>query len=284
MHKLSDKLRQTSAKLKDAGIRDSEKEAEALLCLALNIDKSTLYCRDFSELAADTGALASKLDSLTARRLQRQPIAYIIGETEFFGLTLTVGTGVLIPRPETELLVEMLTGIIKGWLPALNILDLCTGSGCIAVALAKQFPDSIVDAVDISEVALRYAALNAAANDIRNISFHVGSLYGPVQGKAFDVIVANPPYIKTADLDLLEPEIALYEPVEALDGGPDGLRFYREIITAAKSHLNAGGIMAFELGDTLAHGVMEIARAAGFHNLSIRLDYSSVERFLIIDG
>lgn len=180
MHKLSDKLRQTSAKLKDAGIRDSEKEAEALLCLALNIDKSTLYCRDFSELAADTGALASKLDSLTARRLQRQPIAYIIGETEFFGLTLTVGTGVLIPRPETELLVEMLTGIIKGWLPALNILDLCTGSGCIAVALAKQFPDSIVDAVDISEVALRYAALNAAANDIRNISFHVGSLYGPV--------------------------------------------------------------------------------------------------------
>ncbi|KWT90935.1 peptide chain release factor N(5)-glutamine methyltransferase [Candidatus Magnetominusculus xianensis] len=280
----TDKLAsEISSRLKAAGIKDAEKEADELLCLSLNISKSALYARDFSKVTGDAASVLKKLDSLTARRLARQPLQYIAGEVEFFGLSLTVGTGVLIPRPETELLVEILTGILSNkHKPNISVLDLCTGSGCIALTLAKHFPESIVHAVDISETALKYAAANAAANDIKNVTFYTGCLYEPVACMAFDVIISNPPYIKTADIDLLEPEIALYEPVEALDGGTDGLHFYREIIAGAPGHLNEGGIMAFELGDTLAHSVMEIARAAGFHNLTLKTDYSRVERFLII--
>ncbi|MBF0456824.1 MAG: peptide chain release factor N(5)-glutamine methyltransferase [Nitrospirae bacterium] len=282
MKHLADYLKEITSRLKNAGIKDAEKEAEALMCLALNINKSALYCHDFSEIEDDA---ARTLDTLITRRLAREPFQYIACETEFFGLSLTVGKGVLIPRPETELLVEIITGIIRGKRnPTINILDLCTGSGCIALALAKQFPAATVHAVDISETALRYAAENAAANGINNIVFHHGCLYDPVTAIIFDVIVSNPPYIKTSDIGLLDPEIRLYEPVEALDGGPDGLNFYKKIIDDAHSRLASDGIMAFELGDTLAHSVMEIARAAGYANVTIKHDYSSKERFLIIDG
>ncbi|WP_420265239.1 peptide chain release factor N(5)-glutamine methyltransferase [Candidatus Magnetominusculus dajiuhuensis] len=283
MRYLVDKLREITTRLRNVGIRDAEREAEALLCLALNINKAALYCHDLIEISNEASS-ASKLDSMIARRLARQPFQYIAGETEFLGLSLAVGTGVLIPRPETELLVEIVTGIIKvKHKPTLNVLDLCTGSGCIALALAKQFPTSVVHAVDISEIAIRYAAANAATNNINNITFHTGSLYGPVQTHTFDVIVSNPPYIKTFDIALLEPEIRLYEPVEALDGGQDGLHFYKKIITGAAGRLSEGGIMAFELGDTLAAAVMEIASEAGYSKLTLKSDYSSTERFLIIN-
>ncbi|MBF0554697.1 MAG: peptide chain release factor N(5)-glutamine methyltransferase [Nitrospirae bacterium] len=286
MRYLAGKLMEVTTRLRNAGIKDAGKEAEALMCLALNINKAALYSRDFSEISNAAGdSAARELDSLTARRLARQPLQYIAGEIEFFGLSLAVGTGVLIPRPETELLVEILTGIVKGkHKPTINMLDLCTGSGCIALALAKQFPASVVHAVDISETALRYAAANAEANNIKNVVFYAGSLYEPVQTHTFDVIVSNPPYIKTVDIAFLDPEIRLYEPVEALDGGPDGLHFYKKIIAGANSYLSAGGIMALELGDTLAARVMEIAREAGYSKLTLKSDYSSTERFLIING
>ncbi|MCG6552655.1 MAG: peptide chain release factor N(5)-glutamine methyltransferase [Candidatus Magnetominusculus sp. LBB02] len=282
MDRLTDKLSEISAKLKGVGIEDSYKEAEALMCVALNIGKAALYCYDFSDI---TDEAAHRLNALTALRAARQPLQYIAGETEFFGLSLSVGAGVLIPRPETELLVEKLTGIIKArHMTTFTALDLCTGSGCIALAIAKQFPELIVHAVDISEAALKYAVANAAANGINNVVFHCGSLYAPVDNMAFDIIVSNPPYIKTEDLEILAPEIRLYEPVGALDGGPDGLRFYKEIIAGAGQRLAKGGIMALELGDTLAAHVMDIARSSGFTNLTLINDYSFKERFLIING
>ncbi|MBF0319764.1 MAG: peptide chain release factor N(5)-glutamine methyltransferase [Nitrospirae bacterium] len=278
-----DKLKEISVRLKSAGIQDAEKEAEALLCLALNIERPALYSRDVDEITDMT--TAGTLDSMIARRLAREPLQYIAAEVEFFGLPLMVGHGVLIPRPETELLVEQITEILRGRsMSNFKILDLCTGSGCIALALAKQFSDSAVHAVDISEEALNYAGANAAANNILNAVFYHGHLYEPVNAMSFDVIISNPPYIKTADIGRLAPEIQLYEPIGALDGGPDGLHFYREIIAGAGSHLNTGGIMALELGDTLAGGVMEIARTAGYGNLTLKADYSSRERFLIIHG
>ncbi|MBF0487266.1 MAG: peptide chain release factor N(5)-glutamine methyltransferase [Nitrospirae bacterium] len=285
MIRLVDKLREITTRLRNAGIKDEAKEAEALLCLALSVNKSALYCRDFGEIVDNVNSSTHKLDSLITRRLARQPFQYIAGETEFLGLSLAVGAGVLIPRPETELLVEIVATILKrANKPTLNVLDLCTGSGCIALALAKQFPAAVVHAVDISETALRYAAANAEANNIKNITFYTGCLYDPLQTHTFDVIVSNPPYIKTGDLTLLEPEIRLYEPVEALDGGPDGLHFYKKIITGAAGRLSEGGIMAFELGDTLAAQVMEIAREAGYSKFTLKSDYSSTERFLVING
>lgn len=285
MRFLTDYLKEITVRLKNAGIKDAEKEAEAILCLALNINKSALYSHDFNEISNNDNSAVHALDTLTTRRLTREPFQYIAGETEFFGLSLIVGKGVLIPRPETELLVEILTGIISGAAnPTINVLDLCTGSGCIALALAKQFPASTVHAVDISETALRYATANATANNITNVVFYTGALYDPVSTMTFDVIISNPPYIKTSDIDLLDPEIRLYEPIEALDGGPDGLNFYKKIINGAAGCLAADGIMAFELGDTLANSVMEIAHAAGYVNVTLMTDYSSNDRFLIIKG
>jgi len=277
---LIDKLKEVSAFLGSKGIEDAVKEAEMLITEVLCINRVTLYSGDL-EISDET---SRDIDSLAARRAAGEPIQYIIGHVDFYGLNINVGRGVLIPRPETELLVEETIKQIKKRFTLhrsrFTVLDLCTGSGCIALCIAKHLPDADVFGTDISEEALRYALYNADLNGIENVTFLRGDLYEPVKGMRFDAIVANPPYIRRMDIKNLQPEINLWEPVEALDGGEDGLQFYREILHRSAEHLKDGGLIIMEVGSGEAEDVSIIAGAQGLRCTSVVRDYSGIRRVL----
>ena len=206
-------------------------------------------------------AESRQIDALASRRTRREPLQYIIGHVEFHGLKIKVGQGVLIPRPETELLAEEVIKAVQRSAfsvqrkskdselqtsnSELRILDLCTGSGCLALAIAKHFPDAEVYGTDISKDAIKYAKENAELNGIRNVTFLKGSLFEPLSQLlthnssllTFNVIVSNPPYIRSGDILNLQPEINKWEPRNALDGGEDGLSYYRTILSEAPKYL-----------------------------------------------
>jgi len=287
--------------LKKSGIEDAIREAEMIISRLLGIDRVTLY-RDNPQIPEKC---ISKIDELLRRRAKREPLQYILGYTEFCGLKIKVGKGVLIPRPETELLVEEAIKTVKRetlgvmrkakyseqtlnsslitHYSSLSILDLCTGTGCLALALAREFPDAQVYGTDISEIAIRYAKENAKLNKIKNVAFIKGSLFKPVKKSlnTFDLIVSNPPYIKRNDIKNLQIEIKNWEPVKALDGGEDGLDYYRAIIPEAKNYLKECGCLMFELGVSQANGVRKMAEDAGFMDISITKDYAGIERILV---
>ncbi len=303
-----EKLRDISAFFKNAGIEDADREAEVLIIETLHIDKSKLYSIDL-EISDQT---LKHIDSFAERRAYGEPIQYIIGNVDFYGLRINVGRGVLIPRPETELLVEETIKLLKeipphpplskGGQGGVKILDLCTGSGCIALALAKHFPDSIVYGIDKSDVAIEHATSNAIENNIKNVHFIKGDLFEPVYPvtplfppllrggirggitvHGFDCIVSNPPYIKTSDIQVLQREIKDYEPLEALDGGEDGLDFYRKILNRAGDYLSERGVIILEIGFEQADDVLLIANKAGFGKVDFIKDYSGIERICIIN-
>ncbi|MBF0344221.1 MAG: peptide chain release factor N(5)-glutamine methyltransferase [Nitrospirae bacterium] len=270
------RLRDITALLKSSDIDEPQKEAEELMCLLLNTDRTVIYLNDPS---VDD----EKIIPLIRLRQQHQPLAYIAGEVEFYGLRFTVGTGVLIPRPETELLVEKaierLSVLQK---PSPNVLDLCTGSGCIALSIARAYPHANVIGIDISDKALGYAITNSTINNVHNVVFLNGDLFAPLKNLCFDLIISNPPYIARCDIQELQPEIRLYEPIDALDGGVDALDFYRRIMLKAKDYLSKDGLIMFELGDGQAADVKEMALSAGFETVVIKKDYSQKDRFAII--
>lgn len=270
-----DTLKKLSALFESARIADASKEAELLVTELLCISKVDLLLKniELSKLQSD------ELDVLARRRMSGEPMQYIIGRVEFYGLRINVGPGVLIPRPETELLVEQ---VIKMCGMPRMILDLCTGSGCIALALAKNFPQAQVYGVDMSDAALKYAVKNAAANSINSIRFFCGDLYAPVKGMRFDLIVSNPPYIPKDDIKDLQIEIRDYEPMSALDGGIDGLNFYRRILAEAPQYLNAGGLVVLEIGINQAKDIKHLAEDAGFGNIRFIKDYSGIERIAVL--
>lgn len=278
-----DKLKKLSALFEAAGIEDAPKEAEMLVAGLLGISKVDLLLKNIPLTASQS----DELDALAKRRISGEPMQYILGYVEFYGLTIHVGPGVLIPRPETELLVEQ---VVKDRAQRtddraqskMDILDLCTGSGCIGLALAKNFPHAQVYGVDRSDAALKYAAKNAAANSINNIRFFSGDLYVPVEGMGFDLIVSNPPYIPKNDIKDLQIEIRGHEPMSALDGGIDGLDFYRRILAEAPQYLNAGGMVVLEIGIDQAKDIKQLAEDAGFGNIRLIKDYSGIERIAVV--
>jgi release factor glutamine methyltransferase len=210
-------------------------------------------------------------------------VAYIIGYKEFWTLRLAVAPGVLIPRPDTEVLVEETIHLLKdcGSTSSIRILDIGTGSGAIAIALAKEIPDAAIAALDVSEQALAVAQANARAFDFgaRIECICADSLHGMPEGRLFDAIVSNPPYIPSADIDLLEPDIKNFEPRLALDGGPDGLDFYRTVIPQMSRYLNATGFVALEIGDGQGQAVVELfAAAGGYAAARIVKDYARKDR------
>jgi release factor glutamine methyltransferase len=218
---------------------------------------------------------------MLARRQRREPIQYILGEVEFYGLRIRVGPGVLIPRPETELLVEETLRRLSAR-PTPRVLELCTGSGCVALAVARAIPGARVFATEISGDALRRAEGNAALNGIENVTFLQGSLFEPVEGEKFDAVLSNPPYVKTGEIEGLAPEIRDWEPFTALDGGEDGLHFYREIIPQAGEYLSPGGVLIVEMGAALAPGVAEIAGEEGLRALEPLRDWGGCDRVMTI--
>jgi len=280
-----EKIKEVSAFLESKGIEDSLREAEIIVTHCLGIDKAALY-RDNPVVPEKA---IKEIESILQRRAQREPLQYIIGHVEFLGLKIKVGKGVLIPRPETELLAEEVIKTVpslKSQVPS-RILDLCTGSGCLALALAKNFPDAEVYGTDISKDAIRYACENAKLNDIKNITFLKGSLFEPLKQLIsarplkFDVIVSNPPYIKSDEIACLQPEIYKWEPRNALDGGEDGLDYYRAILSAGRACLAFTGVMFLEIGEGQAEEVSEIALQKGFRNISVIKDYAGIERIIV---
>lgn len=275
--KAFDALTEISRSLNACMTGDALKESEMILTRCLGIDRVTMY-RDNPAL---TSPQMDKMGLLIKRRLKREPLQYIAGNVDFYGLTIKVGPGVLIPRPETELLVEEVLKTVSSK-QSLSILDLCTGSGCIALALAKHLPEADIYATDISEKALGFAVGNARINNISNVKFINGSLFDPLKGMRFDIIVTNPPYIIKADISSLEPEIRDWEPFEALDGGEDGLDFYREIISSARLYLNDRGFVILEAGAGESGDIVRIAAESGLRCKSVIKDYAGIERVICL--
>jgi release factor glutamine methyltransferase len=266
-------------KLRESGIPDPEKEAELMVTMGTGTGRAALY-RD--NPAASEEQL-SRLDECVRRRASGEPLQYILGEVEFHGLRIRVGPGVLIPRPETELLVEEAIRPLTGR-GRVRALDLCTGSGCIALALARGLPGSMLWGTDTSGEALGYAEENARLNGITNVTFLRGRLFEPVGNMRFDLVASNPPYIKTSDIKDLEPGIRDWEPTRALDGGEDGLDFYRLILSTAPAHLEEGGVLLLELGLGQAPEVEKIAdKALPGHKREVIPDYAGVGRIIRIN-
>lgn len=275
------KVRNIKKLLENAGVTDALKESELIVSFCLNKDRIIIY-KDNPEILPH---VEKKIDSIVLRRIQREPLQYIIGFTEFYGFKIKTVQGVLIPRPETELLVEESIKIIKNINnDEIKVLDLCTGTGCIAIAIAKNFPEISIYATDISSEAIQCARENAEINGVNNIIFIKGNLFDPlIDSIFFDVIVSNPPYIKTSEINNLQLEISKWEPIEALDGGKDGLDYYRKILQNAKNYLKPDGFIIFEMGEGQAEQITKIAEEKYYSIFSIKRDYSGIERIAIIN-
>jgi release factor glutamine methyltransferase len=241
-------------------------DAELLLCRVLQQPRSYLFTWSDKTLSADE---QQQFAVLLARREAGEPLAHILGERGFWTLDLKVTADTLIPRPETELLVEAALARLPGG--GASVLDLGTGSGAIALAIASECPPCEVVAVERSEAALAVAQENAQRNAIGNVQFLQGSWYQPLNGQRFDVIVSNPPYICADDPHLVEGDVR-FEPLTALASGADGLDDIRLIIAAAAEHLNPGGWLLLEHGYEQGKAVCELLRGAGFRAVELLAD------------
>lgn len=234
-------LKAASARLEAAGVPDSAYDAQAMLAHLLGEDMLRMRAEGYRELPEEVRA---RYEAMLARREMREPMQYILGETEFMGLTFHVEPGVLIPRFDTEVLCEeALRRLGKG---KRRVLDIGTGSGAIAVSIAKLAPDSEVTAVDVSDTALCVAKGNAEKNGVQ-VRFIKSDCFAELKGETFDMIISNPPYIDEGEMKELMPEV-LREPELALYGGEDGLDFYRRISREAPAYLAPGGCLLFEIG------------------------------------
>lgn len=233
---------------KDKGNGEAKLDAELLLAHVLGCDRPYLFVR-FDELPTD--AERARFRELITRRLAGWPVAYLVGARGFYMLNFEVDSAVLIPRSDTETLVLEALKLLKP-LTAPDVLDLGTGSGCIAISIAHQKKDARVTATDLSPDALAVAKRNAAKHGVANrVTFAQGDLFAAVPaGSTFDLIASNPPYIAQGEFAALAPDVRDHEPRLALDGGPDGLAFYRRIATAAGTFLKPGGSLLLEIGYT----------------------------------
>lgn len=253
-------------------------EAELVLSHILNCDRLSLYLNRNTGLDKDKSALVS---DILKRRSLGEPIQYILGTTEFMGIKFKVDRRALIPRPETEILVESAIEQLKTMNKACpEVLDLGTGTGCIAISIAKMFPQAVVWASDISSTALELAKENACLNNAE-IKFLPGDLFGALgnKNKRFDLIISNPPYIATSQLSGLAKEIS-FEPPLALDAGIDGLDFYRRIVREASRYLNDDGLLILEVGINQADLVKAMLGQENFNAISIIKDYNNISRVI----
>jgi release factor glutamine methyltransferase len=254
---------------------DSRREAEVLLGAALRRPRSYLLANS-EERILDCEA-TDRYEALVTRRALGEPVAYLLGEREFWSLPLAVGPGVLIPRPETELLVERSLAHLPEDRDC-EVLDLACGSGAVALAIASERPRSRVTATDVAEAAIAATCANAARHGLAaRAAVLQGSWYEPVAGRRFDLIVSNPPYIASGD-PRVEPAVRRYEPPQALFAGPTGLEALRTIVAGAPQHLVPGGWLIVEHGDTQGEAVRGLFEAAGFDDVRTHRDLADRER------
>ncbi|MFI5397534.1 MAG: peptide chain release factor N(5)-glutamine methyltransferase [Candidatus Binatia bacterium] len=269
-----------SAHLADAGIETARLNAEVLLAHACNIDRSALYAGWHRRVPAEC---RTRFETMLTRRLAREPLQYIVGSQEFWSLDFLVTQDVLIPRPETELLVELALRLpcVGAQHAAPLLCDLGTGTGCIAVALARELPRAGIWAVDLSAAALAVAAANAQRHAVADrIHFAKSDLLVAVADLRFDAIISNPPYVRSDELQGSQPELG-WEPCLALDGGASGLGVIERVVTESRPCLKDGGWLIMEIGADQGRAVERLAHAAGFDPVSIRPDYAGLPRALV---
>jgi release factor glutamine methyltransferase len=265
----------TTKRFTEAGIAGARLEAQLLLAHVLQCSRTQLYTA-FDKPLAD-GELAG-YRALIKRRLGGEPVAYLLGEHEFWGILLHVDPNVLVPRPDTETVIEVARATREDRAASCRVLDLCTGSGAIALALAKELPAATVIATDVSAQAVAIAKRNVERSGLgERVEVRHGDLFAPVAGETFDLIASNPPYIATSVIDTLSAEVKR-EPRLALDGGADGLSFYDRICAEAIAHLAPGGALVVEHGFDQADGVHARFARAGFLGVSLVHDLGKQPR------
>ena len=253
-----------------ADVTDARTDAWLLLEQVCRIDRSFYYLHMEEDLAEEQ---LSEYKIALKKRAEHVPLQYIIGETEFMGLKFKVNSNVLIPRQDTETLVEEALKVVA---PGMHVLDLCTGSGCIIVSILYNVPQAEGTATDISKQALLVAKENAKQNGVQ-VNFERSDLFDAVTG-VFDVIVSNPPYIPSGEVPKLMPEVRSFEPMEALDGREDGLYFYRKIVASCPEYLKPGGRILFEIGYDQGRAVSGLLEEAGFQEIRIVKDLAGNDR------
>lgn len=264
----------TKLKLKAAGIEDSVFEAKAIIRHITGFTNSEILTKYTNEL---TEFQQNNLTVILRQREIRYPLQYILGEWAFYKYTFKVGVGVLVPRSDTEVLVEECAEYLKN-IEKPKVLDLCAGSGCIGISLAKDYSDSAVVLVEKYPEAKRYLDENITLNGAYNAMSILGDVFeGTANTEKYDLIVSNPPYIPPKEMEIISPETR-FEPQTALLGGEDGLDFYRAIIKNYKNSLKDGGMLAFEVGINEAQKVLALLEENGFQETKIIKDLNSVER------
>jgi release factor glutamine methyltransferase len=255
-------------------------EAELLVAHALKLRRLDIFLRHDQPLSPEE---LTMIRALVERRRRHEPLAYLTGEREFYGRTFTVDRRVLIPRPETEHLVDAVVAFLRARAETPSaVLDLCTGSGCIAVTVALAVPHATLDAVDLSPAALEVARANVARHKLaERVTLHEGSLFKPLGDKRVDVIASNPPYIPSDEIPGLMPDVSQHEPHLALDGGPDGTVVLRALLAAVPARLNPGGLLAVEVGHDQGPWAVHEATAVGLLDARMEKDLAGFPRVLL---
>ena len=269
-------------KLRMAGIVASDLETRLIVANASGKTREELLSS--SRLYVTDKTVTEAVDAMIGRRVAGEPVAYILGEWEFYGLPITVSNAVMIPRVDTELLAQVAIGLVKQQDRHARVLDLCTGSGCVGLAVAANVPECRLVLADNSERAIAICRANMLRNHLsRNITAIEADVLetpSPLLG-VFDAIVSNPPYIPTRDIMELDSSVRDYEPACALDGGPDGLYFFRAITTNWTAVLKPGGRLAFECGAGQAQAVREIMEDSGYCDICIHTDTLGMQRVVV---
>lgn len=263
-------LRHSKNELAAHGIEDADSAARLLVTRLLELPLSRVLL-DTRSLSAAQAAL---LEDALQRRIQGEPLQYILGQADFYGLTLRVTPDVLIPRMDTETLVQQ---VLEKAPPQARVLDVCTGSGCVALAIRHERPDCAVAAVDLSPAALGVARKNGEALGLA-VDWRLGDLCAPFENERFDVIVSNPPYVSQTEYEALSPLVRDHEPPMALLAGPEGLDLYTRLIPQAAALLRPGGWLCLEIGSAQAQQVQALCRAAGLTDVALARDLSGLAR------
>lgn len=260
--------------LQKADIVDAKTDSWLLLAMACKIDHTYYYMHIDEEMTEEQ---VREFEVLIRKRAERVPLQYITGEQEFMGLTFHVNSNVLIPRQDTETLVEEALKVIK---PGMKVMDMCTGSGCVLISILKNAHDVEGIGYDISKQAINVAKENAKLNEVPAV-FEKSDLFEDVVETDFDVIVSNPPYIPTDVVATLMPEVSQFEPHEALDGKGDGLYFYSKILEQCKNYMKPEGYMLFEIGHDQGDSVSTMMRLAGFSEVHVIKDLARNDRVVM---
>ena len=256
-----------------AGIEEAENDAWLLLSKECKMNRTAYYMHMKDEILPEQ---LNEYKGLIKKRAERVPLQYITGEQEFMGLTFHVNSNMLIPRQDTETLVEEAIKLVE---PGMSILDMCTGSGCIIISILKKCSGIQGTGSDISKQALNVAKKNAKLNNVA-VDFERSDMFENLSDK-YDMIVSNPPYIRSDVVPTLMPEVCEFEPLDALDGHEDGLYFYRKIIKECKSFLKEDGKILFEIGNDQGQAVSDMLTYAGFRNVGVIKDLAHNDRVVV---